>query len=77
MASLLLHCHIDSPIFAFISSVKSRLNLRWGSNIISFSMLQRAQLQFCLAEGQKNYPCGDLLIGLLDQLQSIKVMNAL
>ncbi|KAL9408196.1 hypothetical protein AB3S75_046698 [Citrus x aurantiifolia] len=81
MASLLSRCRPDCPIFAFTSttSVRRRLNLRWGliPFRLSFSDDMESNLNrtFSLLKARGMIKSGDLVIAVSDVLQSIQVMN--
>ncbi|KAL5792841.1 hypothetical protein ACOSP7_001435 [Xanthoceras sorbifolium] len=81
MASLLSRNRPDCPVFAFTpnSSVRRRLNLRWGliPFCLSFSDDMESNLKrtFSLLKARGMINSGDLIIVVSDLLQSIQVIN--
>ncbi|KAK0583408.1 hypothetical protein LWI29_036636 [Acer saccharum] len=81
MASLLSRNRPDCPVFAFTpnSSVRRRLNLRWGliPFCLSFSNEMESDLKrtFSLLKARGMISSGGLIIVVSDQLRSIQVIN--
>lgn len=81
MASLLSQNRADCPVFAFTptSSVRRRLNLRWG--LIPFSlefsddMESNLRRTFSLLQARGMINSDDLIVVVSDLLKSIQVIN--